>query len=685
MAFEYLWDRKDNVLVVRFPADFARRGMVGLMVSVDDGAGRHVPSLSVPLSLRLAEEVDVFLLAPLPQSDPNRRMYVTVEPVCSADSENPVPAERLALAADEPPQDAAAAYWILDPSSTPPVLAVDTIAPEHLKSSALVAQSRRNGDVIYPATPGYARHEAALLRLYLSLEGEEGALHHVIRFDQPAERRDAGEVAMSLVLAPDACKALVSSDWADAHPHEVDKKKIARGSVEPAVFTVRADPSPAAGAPFEETAPSLQFLDRVVLIIRPAANVEVIRDGRRIAELPAPVILVDTGAGMLEPDEGALRNLLASAIAGSGETGSAAGAGTAGLFPFVEAVRRRTLERIMRALPSAAELRPVDVASLRDNASFYQALAWLELPIKPAQHGPLRQALRSRDGEIAALRSLCRATMVMLLARETRRPLNALDKERLEAWLSGGKDAPGTGELPALHHCLAVLAWEYAGWTLAHGVRPDPMNLNPHTDEDRIVLHAERIDRFRRLHEMGLLDQSREDLVVGAHELAESADRIMADWNRAAELIRIVQAEIGIHPQVELTKLSAAVAPGAGVETPLLAALSDQLRHRLQARGQAAASAERQANALAVRLAAALSGDYRLAMAFAAHFRLHMPRFFEAAASQQGAPLFEPAIDPQELRDWIAPKVSDIPLVRAWKEDLRRQTEAPGEQARRQT
>lgn len=682
MAFEYLWDRKDNVLVLRFPADFARRGMVGLMVSVDDGAGRHAPSLAVPLSpARLADEVDIFLLAPLPHTDPTRRIYVTVEPVCGADSENPVPAERLVLAAEEAPVDAAVAYWLLDASPAPPVLVVDGLAPEYLEDSVLVAQSRRHGDVIYPAKAGFARQEGSPLRLSLSLEGDEGALSHVLRFEGPADRRESTAISLSLILATDACKALAAADRNMAHPFAVEAKTIARGAAEPVAFNIRAEPPPPAGAAFDETSPGLQFLDRVLLDVQPPAPVEVIRDGRRIAEVSPPVILADMGGGVLEADEGALKTLFASTAASAAD----AGAGTGGMFPFVEAVRRRTLDRIMRALPSAAELRPVDVASLRENASFYQALAWLELPIEPARHGPLRQALRSRDGEIAALRSLCRATMVMLLARETRRQLNALDKERLESWLSGSPEAAGAGDLSALHQCVAVLAWDHAGWTLAHGVRPDPMNLHWPTDEDSPVPHAERIDRFRRLHEMGLLDQSRDDLVVGAHELTDSAGRIMADWTRAADLIRAVQAEIGIHPQVELTELSAAAAPGAGVETPLLAALADSLRRRLQARGQAAPDAERQANALAVRLAAALSADYRLVVAFAAHFRLQLPRFFEAAASQQGAPLFVPAIDPHELRDWIAPKVSDMPLVRTWKEDLRRQAEAPADQARRQT
>lgn len=400
MAFEYLWDRKDNVLIVRFPAAFARRAMVGLMISVDDGAGRHAPSLAVPLSpSRLAEELYVFLLAPLPASEPGRRLYVTVEPVCSVDSEDPVPAERLVLAPEESPEGAATAYWLLDASTTPPLLAVDAVAPDYVAETALVAQSARHGDVIHPAKAGYTRSDGGTARVTLSIEEDAGALNHVIRIDGPGDRRETDAATLSLVAATDACKALLSGDGAAAHPHSAAPKPLPRNG-EPAIFHIRAEPPPAAGSPYDEATPCLQFLDRVVVDVQPAGEVEVFREGRRIAELRSPVVLADMGGGILEPDAGRLRTLLLAANAENEGADAQSGQLAAGLFPFVEAVRRRTLERIIRALPSAAELRPVDIASMRENASFYQALAWLELPIDPARHGPLRQALRNRDSEV---------------------------------------------------------------------------------------------------------------------------------------------------------------------------------------------------------------------------------------------------------------------------------------------
>jgi hypothetical protein len=683
MRFDYLWDDVGGVLLVRFSSELTA-SMVGLLISADVLDGRTWPLLSVAFSRAGRDDRDAIVLyVPLPDAGlpDGVPIHLTVEPVCEV-GYDAVPADRLALVRGKPAPGASVRYWVHQTDEDWTDIDVADQAPA-VAGQTEVLCSHRRADTIYPVVPLSRQDRLQPVTVTVTLANYDGGSAHALRV---VTRDGAAEAAVvdlrALPAAPDCLGLLGADHLSRPLPAPWKSLPLPRNPREALEFRVHAGKVDVDRQGATEPV-VLQYLDRLVLSVRPQMPIRLVLDDRPAGTFDGPLVLVDLGGGSLAPDKGLLHSRVGEKLSVEQASGpldvGQEGTGRA-IGPFVETVRRWLVERISSAFPAAANLRPVHADALRAQASLYQTLAFLDLGgLDGHQRATIRQALSRTTGEVAALRHLCKlvvqAQMQQLLSDLGKGKLSEIDSARIDAWVVADPDM----EKRAVHHCIAVLGWDQTARLLLDGLRPDPSHLVGPSEVDLDRWQTQSQSRFAGLHALRLLDAGAQDVLADVGAISEAAARIEQDWQRCEEVIESVQTEIGFHPPVTLEALITAQ-PVARPERLLLQALRDKL-----SAGLGLILPVPVVQPLAMRLssllASALNDDFRTLLSIVQRNGLQLPAFFEPATgiADASAP-FAPSIllpsapaDGDGLTEWLTPRIEDKQLVRTWKSDLRQQ------------
>jgi hypothetical protein len=678
MLCEYLWDEPKNTLLLHMPKPSSGH-VLGLLVSADSPDGEHWPLLGVPLSSRWDDPAGIVFVIALPTElfRDKGPVYLTVDPLCDDAFHGECQSERIALVRGNPPRGAGGRYWFVDPYDSYRGIEVH----DHYSQSwpdGMAAFSPRQAETLFPAKRIAADHAPVRIEVSVRNDGYEGGHAHAITV-----RPDSGgngRLAIRMLPASQACDMLVPPDMLKILrnrsaaplpdpirtlsigriPREGDEFHIHCGVVEPVRREHALDRA-------------MQFLDRLVFSTDVPTIIDLKLGEQGVTSVPSPLVLIDMGDGRLVQDKGHLRDMVVSVL-DSVESGNETTETGAVSEHFVESVRRTVHDRIARALPNAANLRPAHADALLANPSFLQTLAWFDIPMQDRSvQVAIRATYAPLSGEAAMLRQLCR-----IVVTEQMRPLlstrpSPLLKARIEDWLTGSH---GSAKHAALS-CIAVLGWDQSADLIRLGVRPDPLNLvRPDDDLFRELEDAE--GRLEILLELGLLPKPSGFLIANASGLGHNVEQLGAHWRDLQGLVAAAQADIGFHPPLGLDQL-ATQNPSLRPHAILLRALQRSLRAGLvddlgADRGNALA--ERLAQRMAERLAA----DFRMVLAIVQRDAVKLPPFFqnETGFADNGEPLtatFGPSVlaDRQALSDWLNQGIEDMELVRSWKADLRSQ------------
>ncbi len=689
MLCEYLWDERDGTLLVQVPQPEAGRPS-GILVSADSADGGHFPLLGLPIAAWPQDGSPFQILVSLPGdlSWAAGPVSVTVDLFCVLDGRPECLSDRVALDRKAAPARANCTYWM--------ATEFDSSGPVHVSATpgfwppdSVVLCSRRIGHSVFPAERRRAAVEPDRVAVTLATEAYAAGQAHTIGLRGSDGARTT--LSVKILSARTVCDLLQPKDASPGTASPLadplgrfdlsrpDPQSGLRGQTDFAVHAGSLEP-----AATEALRHSLQFLDRLVIWAQTAVEFVLEQDGRTLM-LPSPLVLVATGDGRLSPDHGKVQALLAAGLTSDTALPDPVDPDAAIAVPVVDRILQTVSVRIAGALPGAGVLRPAHATALKQNPSYFQALAWgLPDTLSSAAKADIRRRFAPLQGEPALLRDLCRVLALDAMVGD-RSALPPLARERVEAWLTG---AGGSARQAALT-CVAALGWHGTTDLIAAGVRPDPYFM-AEVDDGLRHTWARKARHLQVLVDLGFGEPLARFMLAESTDLPEVMDAFDRVWTDIADHVEAIQADLGYHPVIGLERLA-----GPAPRLPMARILVQALRHRLLAglRGLFDEPVpERLAERLVQPMAAELDADFRKVLALTQREALKLPSFFVAdqasSALRDGfMPSDEPSIlaDPRALATWLAPAMEDKPLVRAWKAELQAQMDrrAPREEGAR--